>query len=83
MSWYFNSETVCRVMASLGVSRQYFRMTVPLALFVSCGRKDAGQTATTESRMLAVSRSSITLDDTYGMIQGVVSLYQALGGETK
>jgi hypothetical protein len=33
--------------------------------------------------MLAVSRSSITLDDTYGMIQGVVSLYQALGGETK
>ena len=36
-----------------------------------------------ESRMLAVSRSSITLDDTFGMIQGVVSLYQALGGETK
>lgn len=84
MSWYFNSETVCRVMASLGVSRQYFRMTAAaLALFVSCGRKDAGQTATTESRMLAVSRSSITLDDTYGMIQGVVSLYQASGGETK
>lgn len=36
-----------------------------LALFVSCGHKDAGQTATTESRMLTVSRSSITLDDLY------------------
>lgn len=27
MSWYFNSETVCRVIASLGVSRQSYTLS--------------------------------------------------------
>ena len=43
-----------------------FGMTAAaLTLFVSCGHKDAGPSATTESRVLTVGRSTITTDDLY------------------